>query len=175
MPEKLAQKRIHQLWDELHAIPPSDSDHALLHLLEAMAGMIGADQAYWAATLCFSQREDQPDHGLHGWRTRVVRSLHPYSRAQIALLQDIRRRSANGTLDPGDTTRALVADAGSHRTHRLHDGLVDFGIFRQTQHYGSFYEAFGIVDRLWSVFPISQNAEAYFFFDLINTERRFTQ
>jgi DNA-binding CsgD family transcriptional regulator len=173
MQNLVTQEQVHHLWDELHAIPSAEADRPLLFLLEAIAGWIGADKAYWAATACFPEAAGRPD-GLRGWRTCAYRSLHPYTKAQLKLLQDIRKTYAEGTIDPGDTTRALVVSAGTHRTRRLHDGLVDFDRFSQTQHYRIHYETFGIVDRLWSVFPVSQDAEAYFFFDLIHKEQRFT-
>lgn len=168
----VTQEQVHHLWDELHAIPSTESERALLRLLEATAGWIGADKAYWAGAACFPETADRPD-GLRGWRTCAYRSLHPYTKAELKLLQEIRRQRAAGAVDAGDTTRALVAGAGTHRTRRLHDSLVDFDTFSQTQHYRMHFETFGIVDRLWSVYPVSQDAEAYFFFDLIHTERRF--
>lgn len=168
---KTTQKQVYHLWDELLTIPPSASEQALMRLLDVITGWIGADQARWVAMLRSPPADPEPEDSLRAWRVCASRSLHPYTKAQIALLKSAHRQ----TLDEGDTTRALQEAAGTYRTHRLHDGLIAFDSFRRTPYYRVHFKNFGVVDRLWSICPVGEDAEAYFFFDLIDTRRRFSQ
>lgn len=167
------EQKVHSLGDELHAFPAAEAERALLHLLATVAQWIGADKAHWVAMARFPALKSQPDP-LQGWRSCAYRSLHPYTKAELKILQEIRRKRAAGTIKPAETTPLLLAQAGTYRTRRLHDGLVTMNTFAQSQHYRLHYERMGIVDRLWSFVPVSPHTEACFFFDLVSTEKRFT-
>jgi DNA-binding CsgD family transcriptional regulator len=166
-------EKVHSLWDELYKFSAAESERALLYLLESISKWIGADKAHWAAAVRFPVKNVSPDPML-GWRTCAYRSLHQYSRTELELLREIRRQREAGAVDAGHTTLALFSEAGNHRTRRLYDGLVNTECFFRTPHYRLHFERFGIVDRLWSIFPVSDSAEAYFVFDLIKTDRRFS-
>ena len=50
--------------------------------------------------------------------------------------------------------------------HRLHDGrLLDFAVFRQSEHHRLYYEPLGLTDRMWVCCPVNADVESGFVFD----------
>ncbi len=79
-----------------------------------------------------------------------------------------------GSTDPGETSRNLAAGAGRFRVYTLLSGeLVDLDRFRRSEHYDLNYRQRGLCDRLWVVFPVNEDVEAYFCFDKYGKRRRF--
>ncbi len=108
---------------------------------------------------------------LNGWRIGGAVALCP----QPDNIDAVRR--ANEEMDAditGDTTRTVVADAGRFRVYSLGTGIVDVEAFRKTRHYDYFYRRRGISDRIWVVFPVSENAESYFLLDSHGEGRIFS-
>ena len=176
------QEKVHRLWDDLSAFSSAETDRALGHLLETISGWIGADHAQWIGSIRPSHLRIGEDY-LLGWRTAAYRPLHPPTPAQLALLVEIRRQRREGEVDAGMTTHATVAQAGTFRVHRLHDGVrngfVDLAAFRKTSHYKVFYRKLGVADRIWVVSPLNEDAESYVLFDRVTDwagkVRRFTK
>jgi hypothetical protein len=67
------QTRIHQLWDELADFSVADIDAALSHLLNVVARLLQADNAYWLGVVRMLDDNTDP---IRGWRPRATRHLH---------------------------------------------------------------------------------------------------
>src|SRR5687767_6045246 len=66
--------RIHCLWDDLAGFEAADSEPALMHLLDGVAAMVDAQNAYWVGAVRMTEDERDP---LLGWRPRVIQYLRP--------------------------------------------------------------------------------------------------
>jgi DNA-binding CsgD family transcriptional regulator len=124
----------------------------------------------WIAGVRVSRGASSRADALNGWRARAVRRLVE----PPAALESTRRAVREQDTDPGMTTVALTASAGSFRAHRLHDGFVSWDAFQRTVHYDAYYRKAAIADRMWIVFPVSRDAESYFVFDRKQARRRFS-
>ena len=65
-------ERIHGLWDELADFGAHETDAALTHALRTTSALIGAQQAFWMATVRLLPDNDPPC----GWRIRTLKRLH---------------------------------------------------------------------------------------------------
>lgn len=171
-PRKL--ESLFAIWDGLAEFDPSEVDAALRHLFEALAGLLGADNAFWfAAVRLVSGAAANQDPG-HGWRMRSVEIWRPDDEKQerFRLLQKSIDRQ--GDVPVGLTTSTITGEAGRFRVHRLHDGWIDFKAFESTPHYDFFYRRPRIDDRIWVVVPLGADTESYFVIDKISTRTRFS-
>lgn len=161
---------IHSLWDEMAEFPATHTDAALLHLMKTLNGWLRADNVVWVGAVRIASGPAARRDPQHGWRGRAIRHLHAPPVVQAAS-----RKAAKGQdIDPGMTTRAVTAHAGTFRHYRLHDGFIDFKAFQRTAHYKALYEAVGITDRLWVMCPVTRDAEACFLMDSYRSRRRFS-
>ncbi len=158
------------LWDELADFPAAQIDAAQLHLMTTLGAWLAADDVVWVGGVCLAHGARARRDPQHGWRARAVRHLAQ----RPALAAGAGRAMREQDTDPGMTTCAITATAGRFRVHRLRDGFVDFQAFRRTAHFKALYQAAGIVDRIWTAFPVNKDAESYFLFDLYDTRRRFS-
>lgn len=78
---------IYRLWDELAAIPVSQSDEALNHMLSRLCSIFEAKNALWSVVvrLPAPQQEDP----LNGWRPRLVRLLHPLPPLSLSIQSQV--------------------------------------------------------------------------------------
>lgn len=161
---------VYRLWDELADFPVTQTDAALVHLMKTVCGWLGADDAVWVGGVHMAGGNGAARDPQYGWRGRVVRRL--VNTPEI--LEKSRQAMRSQDADPGMTTRAITAEAGQFRVHRLRDGFIDFAAFRRTAHYRTYYEGMGITDRMWVGCPVNEDAESYFLFDHVNSRRRFS-
>jgi len=170
-PEKTDQ--IYQLWDELSDFGANDSDLALKHCLKRLCTWLDADDAFWVgAVRLLNGAPAQRDPQL-GWR---VAALERLDSARFDCAEQRRRTKRANTHDPGQTSCALAAEAGRFRVYRLRAGeLVDLDSFRQTDHYDFFYRSIGISDRIWVVFPMTEDTECCYCLDKYGENRQFSQ
>lgn len=164
------QKVIHQLWDELADFPASRTDEALLLLMRRLSEWLDAGDVVWIGAARLRQGAAARRDPQSGWRGLVVRHLNLNPVIAQRSLQAAREQDT----DPGMTTRAIVADAGRFRIHRLQGGFVDMEAFRQTAHYRAFYADAGIVDRMFLGMPINADTESFFLLDRMTGHRPFT-
>lgn len=153
---------IYRLWDELSDFGLSDIDKGLAHCMRSICTWVGAQNAFWIGALRMCGSENCVDDMLQGWRIGAVEVLEPNFTSAQRIEEGVR---ALHTDDPGDTTRALVAAAGSFRFHSLGTGIVNLETFQKTEHFDYFYRQPGITDRIWVVFPVNADSESYFIFD----------
>jgi len=169
----LSQEGIYGLWDELADFPVARANDAIHHLFARMCQWMHAENAFWIGAVRVERGAPAKRDLMSGWRAAAIYMLDPSridKRRQNAGL-----RALNKEQDPGETSRALAAQAGRFRLATLRSGdLVDLAAFRKTTHYDWHYRALDISDRLWAVFPVNDDTEAYYCFDKHRKNSRFT-
>ncbi len=164
---------IYKLWDELSDFGVGAIDDALNHCLSRLCQWLDADNAFWIGAVRVMQGKQAHKDAMLGWRASSLQLLDSEKIDRARQKESIRRLNA---VDPGDTTRALVVQAGCFRAYRLRASeLVDFTSFQKTDHYDYYYREIGISDRLWIVFPVGDDTECYYCFDKYGVHRRFSQ
>lgn len=163
--------RRYALWDALSDFGSSAADEALRYCMKSICAWIGADNAFWLGTVRMVQGKHATTDSRSGWRIGAIEALKHArtSHRRIEASKQVFRSD-----DPGDTTRAVLAGAGSFRVHSLRTGLVDLRAFQKTEHYDFFYRKPGIRDRIWVVFPINADTESCFCFDRYGSTGQFS-
>lgn len=160
------RERIYRVWDELAAFEAAQSDLALLHLLQSVGDIVGAQNSYWFGAVRIS---DAPGDPLLGWRPRGIRYLNPlpddgtFTRKR---LQSIDR----GAVDESTVAHARLA--GTYRACRLCD-LVSADWFESETYRG--YLGRGVHDSLVVGTPVSAMAEGYYGFLRMRAGDPFTE
>jgi len=160
------QERIHCLWDELAAYEAAKNEAALMHLLSAVATMVGAQNAYWMGAVRMTDDERDP---LRGWRPRMIRYLQPLpndARFTQQRLKEIQR----GKID--EATMAQARLAGTFRACRLRD-LVSADWFKSDTYQG--YLGRNVHDSLTVGVPVNPMAETYYGFLRMRADDPFTE
>lgn len=166
MPAAKLQEQIHGLWDELAGYEASQSDVALIHLLSTVAGIIGAENAYWFGAVRMSDAEGDP---LLGWRPRAIRYLHPLP-DDSTFTGDWIRSLDRGAVDESTVAQARLA--GTYRANRLRDIVSDEWFSGPT------YQAYlgrGVHDAIAVGAPVSARAEGYYGFLRMRADDPFTK
>ena len=166
-----AEDRIYRLWDTLSDFDVGETDRALEYLLARLCEWVNAENAFWVGAVRIVSGFHADNDPMSGWRGHAVHVLRPgYAdkRRQKFALREMHSDT------PGETSQVLAADAGHFRVYSLRSGgLVDLDAFEQTQHYHYHYRQRGVSDRLWVVFPLNPDVEAYYCFDKYGSDRRF--
>ena len=164
--------RIAMLWDQLADFEPQRHREAMRHCMLSISDWIGARSAFWVGSVRVLDERQRGTDPLGGWRIGCIRLTHPET-------MNLPIRAGSGKAmynkDPGDPTRALVADTGRFRLYSMHTGFLDLERFRQTEHYEYFYRRPGITDRIWVVFPLNPDVESTFVFDTHTPGHVFSQ
>ena len=165
-PDAELPERIHCLWDELAAFEAAQIDGALLHLLSTVAGIVGAQNAYWFGAVRMADSGSDP---LLGWRPRGIRYLNPLPDDATFTRERIR------SIDRGAVDESTVAQArlaGTYRSNRLRD-VVSPAWFKGETYQG--YLGRGIHDSLVVGVPVSTMAEGYYGFLRMRADDPFTE
>ena len=168
------QEAIYKLWDCLSDFEASESDKALDLFLRQVCRWTGADNAFWIGAIRIQRGTKARADAMSGWRAGAMHILDPRyidKKRQKNSLRMINREDR----DPGETSRTLARQSGRFRIATLSSGeLVDLASFKETDHYDYYYRQPGISDRMWIVFPLNSEAEAYYCFDKHGKRRYFT-
>lgn len=157
--------RIHRLWDELAGFDASSSEAALLHLLDVVASLVGAQNAVWIGAVRMSDDIDDP---LCGWRARAIRYLHQTD-ADRTYGQKAMRRMRGAAHDASTTAHMRLA--GRFRVVLQRDVLPRW---RDSTGYAEMYAPRGIVDMLVVGAPVNAEAESFYLFHRKRPHRPFT-
>jgi DNA-binding CsgD family transcriptional regulator len=181
-------EKIYTLWDELADHGPQETDQALRHCMNEICQLIGADDAGWygmvrlgpecrllngkriATKYDFTPAPPSSRDPMGGWRIGVIVRLQ-----EISAAAERRRYKTWQAIEDklGDTSRAIASMAGQFRAHTLLGGLVDMAEFQTTEHYDQLYRKRNISDRLWVLFPVTDDSESCFVFDKLGKGKSF--
>ncbi len=161
---------IFRLWDDLCDYDLSATHQALSHGMRTLCNMISAQNAFWLGGVRMQGGHGASGDLMSGWRIKAIETLH----AEFMTREGKHRSLKYPSTDPGATTRAVVAGAGSFRVHSLGTGFIDLDAFKETEHYDFFYRERGITDRIWVAFPVNVDSESYFLFDTTDKDRFFS-
>ena len=155
------------LCNRLAEYPAAENEAMLAHFFQAALPVLHAGNAFWTLLVRLGTGPVADEDLCHGWRTRDILVANP-SPTQLAQV----RRFLDGTdkqnpVHLGQTTINVTRASGRFRVERLRGGLVDWETFRHSDHHRLYYEAGGITDRLWAVFPVSAAVESCFCFDRV--------
>ena len=164
------REAVHLLWDSLSDFPTSETDPALTHLMEGIARMIGAGNAYWLGYLRFPAEPDDPLKGLRpGLPPGANRYLYPApihdesSRAQTIIWKQ--KQTNDGY------TRA-ARDVGQFRSFRLRKEMRP--AYFEEEFYQTFHASRGFHDQCVVFFPVNENYESMFNFQRVGVKKDFT-
>ncbi|HVE15101.1 MAG TPA: LuxR C-terminal-related transcriptional regulator [Chthoniobacterales bacterium] len=161
------REAIHSLWDRLADFPVSETDQAQLFLMEGIAGMIGAGNAYWLGAIRLDGAT--PQDPLKGFRPRANRYLHPAPIHDEAFRGQAARWNRN---EANEGNARAVRDAGTFRSFRLRE-VMRPGWFDE-EFYRTFHGSRGFHDQCFVIFPLHEDYESLFSFQRIGKERDFT-
>lgn len=158
---------IHDLWDALADFPVSETENALVYLLENISRLVHAGNACWLGAARINDRA--PGDILKGFRPRANRYLYP------SAVHDEAYRAQVARMYRGEHEASLnlaVRDAGQFRSFRLRQE------FPASWFAGEYYQAYrasrGFHDELYVVFPIHADYESYFIFHRVGVRKNFT-
>lgn len=162
--DAVLEECIHDLWDQLATFAAAEHDAALMHLLQAVASMVDAQNAYWVGAVRMTDDASDP---LLGWRPRRIRYLKPLPNDEKFTERRLREIS-RGVVD--ELSVAHSRRAGTFRACRMRD-MVSAEWFKSDTYKG--YLARGVHDSLVVAVPVSPMAEGYYGF-LRMRDRPFT-
>lgn len=160
------QDAIHRLWDSLAEFPVSETDRAVCHLMEGIAGMIGAGNAYW---LGYIRMTAGPGDPLKGLRPCANRYLYP------APIHDESYRAQMGKWKSSEINEGYVRaarDVGQFRSFRLRAELRPE--YFEEDFYRIFHASRGFHDQLVVFFPVNEDYESMFNFQRVGVKKDFT-
>lgn len=167
---KTQQEEVHRLWDSLSEFPTSETDQALVHLMEGIVRMIDAGNAYWLGYLRFNAEPGDPLKGLRpGLPPGANRYLYPApihdesSRAQT--IKWNHRQTNDGY------TRA-ARDVGKFRSFRLRKEMRP--AYFEEEFYQTFHASRGFHDQCVVFFPLNDDYESMFNFQRVGVKKDFT-
>ncbi len=158
--------RIHDLWDDIGSFEASQTQVALLFLLQSVAEIVDAQNEYWFGAVNVVESDADP---LKGWRPRCIQYLRPLPEDSSFTKNRIR------SIDQGAVDEATVAHArlaGSYRACRLRD-LVSDDWFKSDTYKG--YLDRGVHDSLVVGVPVSPQSEGYYGFLRMRPDDPFTE
>jgi DNA-binding CsgD family transcriptional regulator len=160
------KEAIHLLWDSLADFPASEMDQAACHLMEGIAGMIGAGNAYW---LGYLRLEPGPGDPLKGLRPCANRYLYP------SPVHDEAYRAQMGKWKGSQVNEGYVRaarDVGQFRSFRIRAELRPE--YFEEEFYQIFHASRGFHDQLVVFFPVNEDYESMFNFQRVGVKKDFT-
>jgi DNA-binding CsgD family transcriptional regulator len=160
------QEAIHCLWDELADFPVAETDQALSHLMEGVARLIGAGNAYW---LGYLRLNAEPGDPLKGLRPGANRYLYP------APIHDESARAQWGKWMNKQTNDGYIRaarDVGQFRSFRLRQEMRPE--YFEEEFYQIFHASRGFHDQCVIFFPVNEDYESMFNFQRVGVKKDFS-
>jgi DNA-binding CsgD family transcriptional regulator len=161
------RETIHSLWDQVADFPASQTDEALVGLMDGICKLINAGEANWFGALRLVPASE--DDVLLGWRPRAIRYLHPSPaheeayRNTLSLMKGSRMNSSY---------RLAVRDAGTFRSYRIRQELP--AEWFESDYYKTFLASRGYHDSCYVAFPLHEDCESHFAFHRTGSRKNFT-
>lgn len=162
--------RICAIWDDLAEFDAGSNEAALVYLMGALKTLVDASDAVWIGVVRMAHGEAaRRDHQL-GWRGRVVVHHEWTDLKRHVVAAAMKAQEKDGGVP---SSIEMARYAGRFRTLTLRE-LHDMKTFVHTEHYKSCFIPFGIIDRLWCVFPVNEDCEVAFILDRMGDRPLFT-
>ncbi len=142
-------------------------DQALVHLMEGIARMIDAGDAYWLGYIRLPS--PAPNDPLKGLRSCTSRYLHP------APAHDEAYRAQTGLWNKRQVNEGYiraVRDVGEFRSFRLRKEMRP--AYFEEEFYRTLHASRGFHDQCIVFFPVNQDYESMFNFQRVGVARDFT-
>lgn len=160
------REAIHQLWDSLSDFPVSEADQTLAHLMEGIAGMIGAGNAYWLGYLRLPTEPGDPLKGLRPGANRYLYPTPAHDGSASAQTAKWNRKQVN------EGYVRAARDVGQFRAFRLRQEMRP--AYFDEDFYQTFHASRGIHDQCIVFFPVNENYESMFNFHRVGVAKDFT-
>lgn len=161
------REQVHQLWDSLPDFPVAETEQALVHLMNGIAHMIGAGNAYWLGYIRL--RTPTPNDPLKGLRPGASRYLHP-APMHLESARAQTRQWNHQQVNEGYIRAAR--DVGRFRSFRLRKEMRP--AYFEEAFYQTFHAARGFHDQCIVFFPVNEDYESMFNFQRVGVARDFT-
>jgi DNA-binding CsgD family transcriptional regulator len=155
------------LWADMAGFSAGEADAALVHLLRFLADRVQGRGAYWLAAIRMAHAP--VDDVLGGWRPAAIRHLDS-SPEHDRFFKTSQAEIERGV--PDASTIAHARQAGHFRAVLLRD-LMPPEWF-SSPYYRQVYEARGVIDTVWTICPVSADAEAYYAWHRTQGQAPFT-
>jgi DNA-binding CsgD family transcriptional regulator len=160
------QETIHQLWDSLADFPVSEMDPALSHLMEGIARLIGAGNAYWLGYIRINAEPGDPLKGLRPYANRYLYPAPVHDESYRAQMGKWNHNQAN------DGYTRAARDVGQFRSFRLRKEMRP--AYFEEEFYQLFHASRGFHDQCIVFFPVNEDYESMFNFQRVGVKKDFT-
>lgn len=163
---KSQRETVHRLWDSLADFPVAEMDSALTHLMEGIAHLIGAGNAYWLGYIRLTAAPEDP---LKGLRPCANRYLYP------APVHDESSRAQMGKWNRSQINEGYARaarDVGQFRSFRLRKEMRP--AYFEEEFYQTFHASRGFHDQCIVFFPVNEDYESMFNFQRVGGQKDFT-
>lgn len=161
------RKQIHELWDSLSEFPVAETEQALVHLMDGIAKMIDAGNAYWLGYIRL--RTPNPGDPLKGLRPGASRYLHPAPLHQESARAQTRQWNQK---EVNEGYLRAARDVGQFRSFRLRKEMRP--AYFEEPFYQTFHASRGFHDQCIVFFPVNEDYESMFNFQRVGVARDFT-
>jgi len=149
------------IWDRLADFDATQTEDALLFLLQELKKLVGADDAVWIGAVRLAHGKAAERDHQRGWRGNVVVHLEWTDLKRQLVASAMKAQEIDGGIP---SFIELARQAGNFRVRVLRE-LHDMAAFTQTEHYRACFVPFDITDRMWCVFPVNEDCEVAFILD----------
>ncbi len=152
------QEKIHRIWDELSDFEASQSDQAVIHLMESLCNLASAWNATWGGAVRMDGEDD--NDLLQGWRVSSM-LLHPIApHPDEGPFKEILQLWDRREIDP--SFLLPMRGVGTFRTYSFRRELSPEWF--ESPFYQYHYGSVGTCDAVFIGFPLNQDAESHFGF-----------
>ena len=160
---------IHDLWDQLADFAPCHVDRTLARVFDALGALVQADNVFWAVAVRVIDGSHAAFDHEHGWRIQSIEAWCSPLSSETHQRISPSCAGRTGGIPAGFITPSVTRGAGQFRVHQLHGGADARA--EQPDHPGDLRT---VQDRLWIVFPVTADLEAYFVLDRTASGARFS-
>jgi len=157
--EEDTQNFIHTLWDELSDFEVSQSDQAVIHLMESLCNLTSAWNATWGGAVRMDGEHE--NDLLQGWRVSAMTQLQPVApEPDAGSFKEILQLWDRREIDP--SFLLPMRGVGTFRAYSFRRELSPEWF--ESPFYKHHYGSVGTCDAVFIGFPLNQDAESHFGF-----------
>jgi DNA-binding CsgD family transcriptional regulator len=160
---------IHDLWEQLADFAPSHVDRTLTRVFEALGALVQADNVFWVVAMRVVDGSGAAFDHEQKWRLHTVEAWRPSAASATPARVSRSQPERPPEIPAGFITPAVTRGAGRFRVHQLHGGARG-----SAGKPGPGAAPAPLPDRLWVVFPVTEDMESYFVLDRTGAGARFS-